>query len=621
MRTTILRKLRGAALAATTLAITAAPAGAATTQEIGESVALGAQWSIGQQNHTTGMVGSDFTWSAVAASGYHLADIRDGKYPLTASPGSTNPTAQDYVQSFYTGPGWDIPFGQSGAKTINDFAKATLFAYAAGIDPRRLTANINAPAQLAAMYNPATGAFGNGAPNVHGFALMALQQVGVPQSALRKAVHHLARQQHADGGFTFGPVTSEASYNARSDLDMTGVSLVGLCQGGLTLSNQVVWRAVQFLRSNLQTNGSFYHMYGSNANSNGWAISGLNACNMPPQTSYWTSNGGNTPVDFLLSLQFNDPSNPATYGSYRYLPGQTGVNAMAHQDALRALAGGTMSAEPPLRAVVSQPRWRTAPAVAAGDETPHVFTVDDGYGNVRICRVVAPAGATLDAFLQAARNTGAPAGCVTDYAFEGGQLVELNGARTDIAEGGWRVQRDSRAPVAASQATTIAFGDNVSLSLASSGRGPKGESGADGQNGTDGAKGDTGAQGPKGDTGDTGAQGPVGPIGPVGPVGPKGETGPAGSGVLSGGNTRSDELRMTCKKRPGNRVRCTVVVPAGTTSLRVRVGKKKVKTLRTVRVRQSTRARKVGITLPRGRTLTFDARRGRATLAVAAKRV
>lgn len=308
-------------------------------------------------------------------------------------------------------------------------------------------------------------------------------------------------------------------------------------------------------------------------------------------------------------MQALDPANTATYGSFRYLPSQNTANYYANQDALRAIAGGAFSSEPPLRQTTSAARWRTAPAVAAGTETAHVLTVDDGFSAPRVCRVVAPVGATLDAFLQAARNTATPAGCLTDYAFDGGQLVGVNGAQTDIPEGGWRVQRDGRVAAAATQATTVGFGENVSLSLVSSGKGPKGDTGAPGDKGEAGASGANGAQGAAGAAGVDGAPGPAGPAGAQGPAGPAGVPGAAGA------NGVAQLPRVSCRITGKRTVRCTVKAPKKATKVRVLSAKKAVKTV------NLKGKRTVKLSLPRGRTFTFQARAGRAVVAASTLRV
>ena len=114
----------------------------------------------------------------------------------------------------------------------------------------------------------------------------------------------------------------------------------------------------------------------------------------------------------------------------------------------------------PTRRGARQPATRAfAPRRSSptGPPTPHVLALDDGEGDVRLCSVTAPAGASLAAFLAAA--LGIVAGRLRHVVRDRGALVtEVNGR-----EGGWRLRLNRAPEQAASESRAIAFGDTVFL--------------------------------------------------------------------------------------------------------------------------------------------------------------
>jgi hypothetical protein len=257
-----------------------------------------------------------------------------------------------------------------------------------------------------------------------------------------------------------------------------------------------------------------------NVDSTGWAVSGIHACGIDPQGGRLTTAASKTPVEYLLSQQ--DQSGAFTFDG--------APNLYSTQNAVRALAGESFSADPPRRATAGDPRFRATPVVADGTATPHALAIDDGEGDVRLCSVTAPAGASLTAFLAAAQAASSPAGCVGSFATGGALVTEVNGRA-----GAWRVRLDRAPEQPATDTRVVAFGDTVLLrrpAPAAGGSSPLPSPGRDG------------------------APGAAGPAGARGPAGPRGARGRRG--------------RVTCTVRSKRRVSCRVSAASGSRARLIR---------------------------------------------------
>jgi hypothetical protein len=462
-------------------ALLASSAGAATPAEVQTAVQRGAAYLPTIQKPTGELPGFGGDWSltSLAAAGVDASTVRTAP---------TAPSAQDFFLGVWTGGAssdddWTSPSGQKpGApagtlrRPATDYERALLLAHAAGLQPTRLSADQNLVAQLAGLYQgrPATpesafgraeGTFGSvGLFNGTVFGLLALERTAVPQALLDRVVLAVRSNQHTDGGWTYQRVTSQASKDVGSDIDMTGAAVAALCEAGVPRTDDDVREGVAFLKSKLASNGSFNSAYtaSGNTDSASWAVSGLNACGIDPQSADFTSAAGRTPVDFLISMQRTTGPNA---GSFKYVTTEAdgaNPNVYSSQDAVRALAGETFSADP--RTV------RPAPTVPDGTLVPQALVVDagvDGTGDrdVRFCRVVAPSGAGVGELLARAETASVPAGCVTGLQRDGsGRVTALNGV-TPAAGQRWTVRRDgSAAETAAAQ--PVCHGQIVALAVA-----------------------------------------------------------------------------------------------------------------------------------------------------------
>lgn len=302
--------------------------------------------------------------------------------------------------------------------------------------------------------------------------------------------------------------------------------------------------ALEYLNGRLaDASGGIEYLWGPpNADATGWVVSGLNACGIDPQSPAWTTSTGKTPIDFLLSLQVKSGTGTGGFG----YEDASAANFYASQDALRAVAGAAFTAEPQ--------SIRTPPSVDAGTPVPHLLAIELAPGNVRMCKVTAPVGASLAEVLAAAEDASYPAGCVTSFELTGGHLQSLDGVAPENADEAWMLRLD-RGAVAIAGEQPVGFGDVVSLRLgdvaSGGGSGPQGPAGPAGPTGPGGQ---TGSSGVAGSNGVVGATGPAGPAGPAGPRGQRGERGPKGAP----GRNAAIGCRAKRHRRGGRRVRCTV---------------------------------------------------------------
>ena len=486
--------------AAVCLAVLPATAMATSSQgEIDAAVDNAVEYVRGQQDPLTGepfgfehgSFSSDWVATSLAAAGVSAADV--------STPG--NPSLQDFLlgdySSFWAGP---------PIKAVTDYERITLVAHAAGLDPARISADSNLPAQIAGRWNPIAGSFGEPSINSTIFGILALRTAPVPAWALSPAVSYLRQRQHDDGGWTFSAATTPVAMAEPSEPDMTGAAIAALCEAGAPAYDPAVATALTYLKSLLvDATGAFHYAFGDNADATAWAVSGLNACGIDPQSAEWKTAAGKTPIDHLLSLQVPSGSEAGGFG----YEDTSEANLYSTQDALRAIAGGVFTAAPPDRSDPSQPRVRPAPAVAAGTPVPHLLAIELAPGNVRMCQVTAPVGTPLAQVLDAAKAGAIPAGCVTSFSTVDGQIVSIDGVAPAGQDEAWLLRLDRGAETVAGE-QPVGFGDVISLRLGkspSSGQGPTGQAGPTGQDGAAGTAGKAGGPGPRGRHGAKGRPG------------------------------------------------------------------------------------------------------------------
>ncbi|ANW17074.1 hypothetical protein I3J09_01925 [Streptomyces clavuligerus] len=403
---------------------------------------------------------NEWAFTAFAAAGTAVADVAPG--------GDQSKNARTVYRALLSSPGWPV----SSTPPVTDFERAALNAYAAGIDPARVSASRNLIADIYGYWQSAEDGYFGPSASFNGTVFGALALAGaktqtgaqrVPKAVLDRTVTRIRANQHNDGGWNFSKAEGDpAQLGAPSDIDMTGAAMAALCSSGVPATDPDIVQARTFLKNKMvAASGGFNSMFGANVNSNGWAVSGLNACGINPQTGDFVSTFGRTPVDFLIGLQFQ----PA--GGFRYKPGDASPTAYGSIDALRAVAGGGFTSAPAQPVTAGVPRWVAQPSFTAGTTAKVALSVDTGTGSPKVCAVsFTPTGptATLGEVLAAATGGATPAGCVTAVLPSSGTgtVTSLNG----LANSGgstWKASVDGSALTGATRGRVINVGDTVAL--------------------------------------------------------------------------------------------------------------------------------------------------------------
>ncbi|MEU8793505.1 hypothetical protein [Streptomyces sp. NPDC048643] len=461
-------KLRRPALTAAAalgaFALTTLPAAATSTPaQIATSKANGVTYLKSLQAADGSYAGSglsnEWAFSAFAAAGTAAVDVTPG--------GDASKNARTVYRNLLATSGWP-----SATPVVTDYERATLNGYAAGIDPARVSASRNLVADIYSYWQTAEAGYFGPSANFNGtvFASLALNgaktQAGgqrIPQSLRDAIVTRIRANQHNDGGWNYSKAEGNATQlAAASDIDMTGAAMAALCVSGVPNTDTDIVQAKTFLKGKLVANsGAFNAMFGVNTDSNGWAVSGLNACGINPQTGDFLTSMGKTPVDFLIAQQFNPG------GGFKYLPSDTSPSAYASIDGLRAVAGGGFTATPPTPVTSGAPQWVGQSTFTSGTATKLALTVDDGAGSLKVCSVaLTPTGSTttLGAVLDAAISAATPSGCVTGVTPSSGTgtITTVNG-KANSGSNTWKVSVDGSSFAAATRQKVINIGDTIAV--------------------------------------------------------------------------------------------------------------------------------------------------------------
>jgi hypothetical protein len=447
------------ALLAALLVSLAFPAFAAATAgptEISTSLGKGVTYLKGLQVASGEILGFGGDWSltSLAAAGTAPADVDKA--------GTSGHDARSWYEGVVGAPTWP---GEGAVATA--YERGALLAYAAGIDPARISKRQNLIAKVASTYQPSTPGYYGSTLNGTVFGLLVLGQVkttaGVrrfPPAVLESTVAAVDANQHNDGGWTWQVVAgSESGLASASEPDMTGAAMAALCGAGVSPTNATVVKGREYLASIFEkTTGAFKSEFGNNTDSNAWAVDGLKACGIDPQGTEFTGTGTKkpTPLNYLINQQVSG-------GGFRYATGTT-AEEYASQDAVRALGAGGFTAVPPVPA--SGPQWKGVTEFATGgsESTSLALVIETGAGSPSVCSVTLAPGATtttLATVLNAAVAGTTPAGCVTSFepGSGSGAITQVNGTTA-----AWKVSIDGGTKVTAERSTVIHVGDTIDLS-------------------------------------------------------------------------------------------------------------------------------------------------------------
>jgi hypothetical protein len=452
----IIGRLTLLALGASALLLPASASATSTPTQVKASVGKGVTYLKSLQE-ADGAFGTDWALGALAAAGTPAVSV-------VPSGGSTNARTYDreLLGDTATWPGESEP-------PVTTFDEVTLNAYAAGIDPARVSKTQNLIAQIASYYQTAHPGY-YGPPEVFSgtvFGLLALAETKtakgaerLPAALLEKSIAVLRANQHNDGGWTYEKAEGNATkLAAPAEPDETGAAIAALCSAGVPNTDPSIVKATSYLKSDLvASTGAFETPFGANTDSNAWAVQGLNACGIDPQGSELTSSDGKTPIDFLISQQLAG-------GGFVYEPGEGEANEYSSQDAVRALAGAGFTARPPKPK--GAPQWLAESSFQSGVSSLLTLIVNNGTSALEVCSVtVSPSAATttLAAVLQAAESSATPSGCVTSFApASGGKpITQINGSPTPAAAS-WRISIDGGKEKRAKRSSKITLGDTIYL--------------------------------------------------------------------------------------------------------------------------------------------------------------
>jgi hypothetical protein len=424
----------------------ASPAAAAVT-EVEELAAArhGAEWIalLQEPSGELASFGGDWSMISLASVGINAADVR-------LSP--TEPSAQDFYLSLWTG---EPP----ALFSATDFERAILTGYSGGLEASRLDAQTNLVADLAAQFN-GHELGEKGATNADVFGVLALSAVSAPSDVIDTLAQTVREQQDADGGWNFAAGTK------KSEADLTGAALAALCAAGVPNTDSAIVKAESYLHTVQDTATGGFVNPTVNTDSTAWVVSGLDACKIDPQAAEWTTTAAKTPIDFLIAQQNQD-------GSFQLHAHDEEEDFYSTQDAVRALTGTGFIAPPPPRSESGQPKVRPAPTVAAGTPVPITLVIDSagrvtGGSSVRMCKVIAPVGATVAQMLTAASEASLPSYCLSDLSLQGGRITRVNGVSAEPGTSAWEISREGGSDEL--EATgTVGLGALVQLQLVPNG--------------------------------------------------------------------------------------------------------------------------------------------------------
>jgi hypothetical protein len=463
MRLMLCRLAPAAAVACCLLPATPALA-TSSKQQIKTSTTQGVAYlrAAQQPNGSFPGFGGEWVLSALAAAKVAPANVR-----ATASLTDARTWYQELIGDTSSWPERSEP-------PVTEFEDASLAAYAAGIDPARVSQTQNLIAQIASRYDQADPGY-YGEPGVFSgtvFGLLALADAKtrggkqrVPQVLLEKSIEVIRKNQHTDGGWTFERAEGdEATLESPSEPDETGAAMAALCASGVLPSDPTIVDAKGYLEADLKAessgSGAFAAEFGPNTDSNAWAVQGLSACGFDPQGPEFTTSSGKTPIDFLISQQLPG-------GGYKFEPSEATPNLYSSQDAIRALAGASFTAPP--KKPAGAPKWVFAKEFSASTGVPSLLTliINTGGPNLGVCAVkIAPGRAktNLGSVLEAAESASTPAKCVTELspATGNGAIISINGISSST-EPSWLVSVDGGTERPAERDTPIGIGDTIYL--------------------------------------------------------------------------------------------------------------------------------------------------------------
>ena len=467
MKRRLICRLAVVAASACALLVPAVAQAASTKAEIEASVEKGVVY-LKTLQLTSGGFGSDWDLSALAAGKVAAANVKKSGAETDARTSYRELVGNETATKW---PEKAIP---------TEYERAALNAYAAGIEPARVSKTQNLIAGIFSFYQPEHSGY-YGEPEVFEgtvFGLLALADAKteegvqrVPQALLEQSVKVIEANQHTDGGWNYQKAEgNETVRKSEAEPDTTGAAIAALCVAGVSpTTNESIKKGLSYLKSVLvSSSGAFESEFKPNTDSNAWAVSGLNACKINPQEEGFTTKEKKTPIDFLISQQLKSG---AESGGFKYLTTGMTANEYSSQDAVRALAGDGFTATPPVPTGGLE-QWFAASNFSTSKtvKSPLALIINNGTSTLKVCSVsVAPGETTttLETVLKDAEAESTPKECVINHKSESTTkaITQINSYPSTPAPE-WDISINGGAEEQAKTSKVIHLGDTIYLRLA-----------------------------------------------------------------------------------------------------------------------------------------------------------
>jgi hypothetical protein len=450
------------ALAAATVTTLLAPAVARAQTPVEEGVKY--LEKVQKSEKATGVpsLGGDWALTSLAAGGKAAAEVTRGS-------GSTN--ARQWYESYIAPSTWP----EETEYEAGEYEKAALVSYAAGIDPARVSKERNLLANIISEYQTANSGY-YGKPSTFEdtiFGVLALADTKtttgverIPSALLKQSDEVIVNNEHTDGGWNYAKVEGEEKgLKSAAEADTTGAAMAALCTSGVKTESveKAISNGKEYLKSILEANGGFESEFKPNADSNAWAVQGLNACSIKA-SEFKKESGDESPVKFLESLQIKTGEDK---GGFLYKPSGE-LNNYSSQDAVRALAGAGFTAEPPTPKNAELPKWKYATAFST-TETSRVSLIVNNGSSLKVCSVPVKAESGTETssihLLQVLANAKAgtevkPSGCVSSFEPTSGTgaITSINGTAAS-----WKTSLNGESEKTAELATKVELGAVIYL--------------------------------------------------------------------------------------------------------------------------------------------------------------
>ena len=413
--------------------------------------------------------GGDWALTSLASAGKAAAEVTRGK---------TKPTnARAWYESYISPSTW--PGEVEDPAT--EFEKAALISYAAGIDPARVSVERNLLANIISEYQAEHPGYYGKPSHFEGaiFGLLALADTktitGVarfPAALLKQSVEVIVNNQHTDGGWNYEQAEGNTEVRESvAEADTTGAAIAALCTAGVKYEGEEhsLTKGEEYPKENSGAGRRLRISYSANPTRTlmpGRCKVSRHAASTLKEFKK-EEKGAKSPIEFLESLQVKSGEGEGGFLEEEKSTG--GANYYASQDAVRALAKGGFTAEPPMPKSKEIPQWEYKTEFSTTKSSPLALVINNGTA-LKVCSVAVKAGSVAEEsgisllkILEKAKAGGSevrPSGCVSSFepTSGSGAITKINGTAA-----AWKVSLNGSSEVEAKLGTEIALGNVIYL--------------------------------------------------------------------------------------------------------------------------------------------------------------